>query len=237
MGITRDSRHKRRATGGKKNSMQKKKKNTMGRQPANTRLGAIRVHDVRCRYGIIKRRALRLENGNFSWASQSITKGTKILNVVYNASNNDFVRTNTLVKGAIIEIDPAPFRLWFLKFYGKDIASTDYYKSLESATFKTEKKVVIPKEEENKEKTLAQQIAETQVALMNPTKTMQKKYAKKLEVLKNMKFDEALLEGFQSGRVLACISSRPGQTGSVEGYILEGKELDFYSKKISDKKK
>ncbi|EMD47295.1 40S ribosomal protein S8 [Entamoeba histolytica KU27] len=72
---------------------------------------------------------------------------------------------------------------------------------------------------------------------MNPSKTMQKKYAKKLEVLKNMKFDEALLEGFQSGRVLACISSRPGQTGSVEGYILEGKELDFYSKKISDKKK
>ena len=85
MGITRDSRHKRRATGGKKNAMQKKKKNCMGRQPANTRLGAVRIHDVRCRYGLIKKRALRLENGNFSWASQSVTKTTKILNVVYNA--------------------------------------------------------------------------------------------------------------------------------------------------------
>ena len=237
MGITRDSRHKRRATGGKKNHMQKKKKNCMGRQPANTRLGAIRVHDVRCRYGLIKKRALRLENGNFSWASQSVTKTTKILNVVYNASNNDYVRTNTLVKNAIVEVDPAPFRLWFLKHYGRDIAAANYYKTLESANYTSEKKIQIPKEEENKGKSIAHQIAETQVALLKPSKTMQKKYAKKLEILKNIKFEDALLEGFQTGKVLACISSRPGQVGRVDGYLLEGKELEFYSKKLTNKKK
>jgi hypothetical protein len=34
----------------------------------------------------------------------------------------------------------------------------------------------------------------------------------------------------------ACISSRPGQSGRCDGYILEGKELEFYIKKIRAKK-
>ena len=32
---------------------------------------------------------------------------------VYNSSNNELVRTNTLVKGAIIQIDATPFRQWY----------------------------------------------------------------------------------------------------------------------------
>lgn len=32
---------------------------------------------------------------------------------MYNASNNELVRTNTLVKGAIIQVDAAPFRQWY----------------------------------------------------------------------------------------------------------------------------
>jgi ribosomal protein S8E len=32
---------------------------------------------------------------------------------VYNASNNELVRTNTLVKGSIIQIDATPFRQWY----------------------------------------------------------------------------------------------------------------------------
>jgi small subunit ribosomal protein S8e len=35
---------------------------------------------------------------------------------------------------------------------------------------------------------------------------------------------------------LACVSSRPGQSGRSDGYILEGKELDFYSKMLKKKK-
>lgn len=34
----------------------------------------------------------------------------------------------------------------------------------------------------------------------------------------------------------ACIASRPGQCGRADGYILEGKELEFYSRKIKAKK-
>ena len=35
------------------------------------------------------------------------------LEKVYNASNNELVRTNTLVKGAIIQVDATPFRAWY----------------------------------------------------------------------------------------------------------------------------
>ena len=46
----------------------------------------------------------------------------------------------------------------------------------------------------------------------------------------------AIEEQFVTGRVLASISSRPGQCGRSDGYILEGKELEFYMKKIKAKK-
>ena len=42
---------------------------------------------------------------------------------MYNASNNELVRTNTLVKGAIIQIDATPFRQWYeahVSTYGWD---------------------------------------------------------------------------------------------------------------------
>ena len=44
-------------------------------------------------------------------------------------------------------------------------------------------------------------------------------------------------EQFNAGRLLACIASRPGQSGRADGYILEGKELEFYVKKMEKKKK
>ena len=40
--------------------------------------------------------------------------------------------------------------------------------------------------------------------------------------------DQRLDDQFASGRLMASISSRPGQTGRLDGYILEGKELEFY---------
>jgi small subunit ribosomal protein S8e len=53
---------------------------------------------------------------------------------------------------------------------------------------------------------------------------------------KDRLLDPALDEAFSSGRLLACISSRPGQSGRSDGYILEGKELEFYSKMLKRKK-
>ena len=42
-------------------------------------------------------------------------------------------------------------------------------------------------------------------------------------------------ELMNKGRVYARISSRPGQSGRADGYLLEGKELEFYSKKLDKK--
>lgn len=70
MGISRDSRHKRRSTGGKKANLKKKRLYESGRPPAMTKIGATRVHTVRVRGGNEKFRAMRLDTGNFSWGSE-----------------------------------------------------------------------------------------------------------------------------------------------------------------------
>ena len=55
-------------------------------------------------------RALRVNRGNFNWSSEGIALKTKINDIVYNASNNDLVRTKTLVKNCIVLIDATPFK-------------------------------------------------------------------------------------------------------------------------------
>ena len=76
----------------------------MGRQPANTKLyeGEKRIRPIRVRGGNMKFRALRLNQGNFNWASEGISAKCKIVDVVYNASNNELVKTKTLVKNCIV---------------------------------------------------------------------------------------------------------------------------------------
>ena len=40
------------------------------------------------------------------------------------------------------------------------------------------------------------------------------------------KVDPLLESQFAAGRLYASISSRPGQSGRADGYVLEGKELE-----------
>jgi len=75
-----------------------------------TKIGAKRTRLVRGRGGNMKFRALRLDAGNFSWGSEAVTRKTRILDVVYNATNNELVRTKTIVKNCILLIDANPFR-------------------------------------------------------------------------------------------------------------------------------
>ena len=62
-----------------------------------------------------------MDTGNYSWGSEALTFKTRILDVVYNASNNELVRTQTLVKSTIVQVDAAPFKQWYLTQYGVDI--------------------------------------------------------------------------------------------------------------------
>eukprot|EP00999_Lentomonas_sp_LEN2_P000827 NODE_1827_length_725_cov_82.155518_g1777_i0.p1 GENE.NODE_1827_length_725_cov_82.155518_g1777_i0~~NODE_1827_length_725_cov_82.155518_g1777_i0.p1 ORF type:complete len:241 (-),score=53.18 NODE_1827_length_725_cov_82.155518_g1777_i0:1-615(-) len=204
MGISRDSLHKRRSTGGKKPQWIKKRKHALGRQAAMTKIGQNRVHSVRTRGGNIKFRALRKESGNYAWGSESTTRKSRIIDVMYNASNNELVRTKTLVKGAIIQIDATPFRQWYEAHYGSSIG----------------RKSKAEKEGEDKEPA-------------KQSKHLQRKLAKRRE---GQQLDPALSEQFNTGRLYARISSRPGQSGRVDGYILEGAELAFYLKKMRSRK-
>ena len=52
----------------------------------------------------------------------------------------------------------------------------------------------------------------------------------------NGEVDPRVAEQFNTGRLYACIASRPGQSGRADGYILEGRELEFYLKKMQKKK-
>jgi len=206
MGISRDHWHKRRKTGGKRKPIHKKRKYELGRPPANTKLGPKRIHLLRVRGGNRKFRALRLDTGNFAWGSEGMTRKTRIIDVVYNASNNELVRTKTLVKSAIVVIDGTPFRQWYESHYSLPLGR---------------KKGAKLSEEEEK----------------NLNKKRSKHAAKKYtERQKSAKIEAGLEDQFQGGRLLAAVSSRPGQVGRADGYILEGKELEFYQRKIKAKK-
>jgi small subunit ribosomal protein S8e len=123
MGISRDSRHKRRLTGGRMPIHKKKRAFEKARPVSNTKLinDKPRIRRVRTRGGNYKFRALRLKEGNFNWASEGVTRKTRILDVVYNASNNELVRTKTLVKNCIVQIDATPLTTWYLNHYGENI--------------------------------------------------------------------------------------------------------------------
>merc|ERR1712172_47978 len=205
MGISRDSEHKHRATGGKRPQTRKKRQFLMGRPAAMTKLAPHRVHMVRTRGGNTKYRALRLDQGNFSWATEACARKVRIIDVVYNASNNELVRTKTLVKGAIVTIDSTPFRQWYEAHYAKALGR--------------KKNAKLTEEEEN---------------AINGKKcsSTQKKYD---ERRKQAEVAASLVEQFGQGRLSARIASRPGQTGRCDGYILEGKELDFYVRKLKAK--
>ena len=111
-----------RHTGGKRKIHRKKRKYELARVPSNTKLPAnakdIRIRTIRVKGGALKRRALRINSGQFSWKSETITKPTRVLEVSYNATSNELVRTKTLVKGAVVSIDASPFKAWFAKYYG-----------------------------------------------------------------------------------------------------------------------
>jgi len=130
----------------------------------------------------------------------------RIIDVVYNASNNELVRTKTLVKGAIVTIDSTPFRQWYEAHYAKALGRKKNAKLTE----------------------------EEQKTINGPrSNSAQKKID---ERKKSAEVAASLVEQFGQGRLLARIASRPGQTGRCDGYILEGKELDFYVRKLKAKK-
>lgn len=174
----------------------------MGRPAAMTKIGEKKVSTIRSRGGNLKFRALRLDAGNFSWGTEVCTRKVRVLDVTYNASNNELLRTKTLVKGAIVLVDAHPFKDWYETHYGVKVG--------------VKKGQAVVAEEE---------------AVKKSDRALRKIAAKQ----KNRSLEKVLDHQFASGRLYAKITSRPGQSGRCDGYILEGPELAFYQKMMAKK--
>ncbi|KAJ3432154.1 40S ribosomal protein S8 [Anaeramoeba flamelloides] len=231
MGISRAKDKKRKLTGGKRKKWRSKRQARIGRPPANTKLGPKLIRPVRTHGGNTKYRALRLDSGNWSWGSEAISRKTRILDVVYNASNNELVRTKTLVKGAIVVIDATPFKQWYKQFYGENIGDKKIKKG-EKETEKKEKET-----EEKKEELNPKQLRQKWKNKNERKKKMKKYIQKKVKRREGHIISKQLVDQFKKGKLFASISSRPGQCGRCDGYILEGAELDFYVHKLKTRKK
>merc|ERR1711988_593771 len=112
--------------------------------------------------------------GVFAWGSESVSTKTRVIDVVYNATNNELVRTKTIVKNCIVAIDANPFREWYLKHYDIEL---------------NKKKV----EESNKARAEG--------------KKSRHLLAKIKHAVASRIIDSKVADQFNSGRVLACVSS------------------------------
>jgi len=109
------------------------------------------------------------------------TRRVRVLDVVYNSTSNEMIRTKTLVKNAIVQVDATLFRQWYEQHYG----------------------VYLGKVKEGDEAKAA------------PSKSQAKKYKNNNSGIRPL--DEKVRDQFLNGRLLACISSRPGQSGRCDG--------------------
>ena len=181
--------------------MNKKRKYYNGRPAAMTKIGEKRINPVRVRGGHTKHRALRLDSGNFVWQSEGTSHKTRIIDVLYNAANSEFVRTKILTKGTVCQIDATPFRQWYTKKYNAPLG---------------------PKK--------GKPLSDADQAFLASKKSgaVTRKMA-----ARNKSVDPEIAAQASTGRFFARVSSRPGQSGRCDGYILEGKELAFYEKKFA----
>lgn len=104
-------------------------------------------------------------------------------------SNNELVRTNTLTKSAVVQVDAAPFRQWYEAHYGQALG----------------------RRRQQKQGQVLEEVKKS--------KSVEKKQAERFAA--SGKVDAALEKQFEAGRLYAVISSRPGQSGRCDGYILE----------------
>ena len=109
-----------------------------------------------------------------------MTRKCRIIDVIYNASNNELVRTKTLVKGAVVAIDAGPFKNYYSSHYGIELGKKNAKKE------------------------------DMQADLSGKSNHVQRKLQGRDKARQN---NPAFFDQFVSGRLLAQLSSRPGQSG------------------------
>ena len=108
-----------------------------------------------------------------------------------------------MTKSAVVQVDAAPFRQWYEAHYGTSLG---------------------------RRRQQGQKAGEKGSEEVKKSKSVEKKQAGRLAAVG--KVDVALERQFEAGRLYAVVASRPGQSGRVDGYVLEGEELAFYQRAI-----
>jgi len=195
-----------------------KRKFELGRQPSMTKLGERRVHQVRCHGGFIKFRALKVDHGNFAWPGEAVTRKCRIITVSYNATNPEYVRTNTITKGCIVQIDATPFKNWYQKHYGVTVGKAIPFKKSKRAPKKSRAHRPVKPEKVRKEKKVDEN-------------ALEKKGAKKVTGKKGEKKGDAKAEG---KKATAEKKGEKGKAGDKKGS--EKKAVKVAEKKTGEKK-
>ena len=102
------------------------------------------------------------------------------------------VRTNTLTKSAVVQIDATPFRQWYENHYGATLGKRRVVLMLLTLL-----KLPMPRDQEKSKENWLLDLGAA--------------------------IESAVDSQFGSGRLYAVISSRPGQSGRCDGYILKVK--------------
>lgn len=121
---------------------------------------------------------------------------------MYNASSNELVRTKTLVKGGIVQVDATPFRQWYEAHYGTALA-----RKAAKADEKAKKGKKVEAKSESAD------AAPADAAASAEEKKKSKRVLRKLAARKKTsKLDQALIDQFATGRlygnnfILSCFS-------------------------------
>lgn len=129
------------------------------------------------------------------------------------------------MKGAIVQIDATPFRQYYEAHYGQPIGKRAKKVRCKSLTLPfisifCDAKFIMG---------LASIFQAAEEGATEETEKKSRAVLRKLESRKaDAKMDPHVEDQFPTGRLYAILSSRPGQSGRADGYILEGRELDFY---------
>jgi len=95
----------RKPTGGRYKAFRKKRLSESGRIPSHTKVAKKKLKSMRVRGGSRKKRLLGIDTANvFDKKAKTYSKA-KILNIIDNPANKQFVRRNIITKGAIINTD------------------------------------------------------------------------------------------------------------------------------------
>ena len=98
-------RSKRKPSGGRYHAWRKKRLYEKARLPALTRIGPRSIRILKGRGYTRKVRALQVDTANVYHPGEKTFKVVKILSVLENPANPNYVRRNILNKGAIIETE------------------------------------------------------------------------------------------------------------------------------------